>query len=57
MILTFGSLITEKQRKTTIETTSYYFRYFLNAVDAFKLNRPDKKNTTVFQKLAAATSY
>lgn len=47
MILTFGSLITEKERKTTTETTSYYFRYFLNAVDAFKLNRPDKKHHSI----------
>lgn len=47
MILTLGSLITEKQRKTTTETTSYYFRYLLNAVDVFKLSGPDEKHCSI----------
>lgn len=46
-MLTLGSLSTEKQRKTTIETTSYYFRYFLNAVDAFKLSRPVERHWSI----------
>jgi len=47
MILMLGSFITAKQRKTTIETISYHFKYFLNAVDGFKLSGPDEKHCSV----------
>lgn len=47
MTLKLVSLITEKQRKNTIEKTSYYFRYFLNVVDAFKVSGPDEKHWSI----------